>query len=222
MWSAGVEPARPAFQAGALPFELRPQRWARLDSNQRPLVCKTSAQPAELLARKAMGGAGIEPASSSVSERRSASERPARTELRDKDSNLDLHVQSVASSRLRRSRIGDLLIPHLRPPPERELDAAAKPPASRVAVFLCHARPITERCFPSHSPTLRPWIVGRLAHVRAGRRPTWRGFGARSSVAGRINRHAKADAALSRSFHCQPKIFLSQAGPRFRSNACSS
>jgi hypothetical protein len=28
VWSAGVEPARPAFQAGALPFELRPQTWA--------------------------------------------------------------------------------------------------------------------------------------------------------------------------------------------------
>src|SRR4051794_18521894 len=60
MWSAGVEPARPAFQAGALPFELRPQRWARLDSNQRPLVCKTSAQPAELLARVKVSWAELE------------------------------------------------------------------------------------------------------------------------------------------------------------------
>ena len=36
---------RPAFQAGALPLELRPREWARLESNQRPPVCKTSARP---------------------------------------------------------------------------------------------------------------------------------------------------------------------------------
>src|SRR3954453_19814633 len=99
MWSAGVEPARPAFQAGALPFELRPQRWARLDSNQRPLVCKTSTQPTELLARvkSVMGGGGADPASSSVSQRRSAARATRPSKPRDKDSTLDLHVQSVAS-----------------------------------------------------------------------------------------------------------------------------
>ena len=43
---------RPAFQAGALPVGATTTRWARLESNQRPLVCKTKrSQPAELLAR---------------------------------------------------------------------------------------------------------------------------------------------------------------------------
>jgi hypothetical protein len=42
--------------------------------------------------------------------------------------------------------------------PRREIDAAAR----------------SEPSFPSHSPTLRPWI--------AFRRPTWRGFGARCLV----------------------------------------
>ena len=37
---------RPAFQAGALPaLSYDHAEWARLESNQRPLVCKTSARP---------------------------------------------------------------------------------------------------------------------------------------------------------------------------------
>jgi hypothetical protein len=65
----------PALQAGALPAELRPpvHGWARLESNQRPLLfVRQALSPSELLARK----------------------------LRDKASNLDLDVQSVASCRL--------------------------------------------------------------------------------------------------------------------------
>src|SRR5439155_9362163 len=70
---------RAAFQATALPAELRPRaEWARLDSNQQPLVCETSAL-------------------------RTLSYSPL--ELRDKASNLDLHGQSVASSLIGRSRI---------------------------------------------------------------------------------------------------------------------
>jgi hypothetical protein len=60
-WSCAAAPA------------LLQREWARPDSNQRPLVCKTSALPVELLARE---------------------------RLRDKDSNLDRHVQSVVSCRL--------------------------------------------------------------------------------------------------------------------------
>jgi hypothetical protein len=70
-----------------------PSLWARLESNQRPLACKASALPFELHAR----------------------------ELRDKDSNLDPHVQSVVSYRL--DDPGP--ISRLHPPPRREIDAGA-------------------------------------------------------------------------------------------------
>jgi hypothetical protein len=45
-----------------------------------------------------------------------------------------------------------------------------RPPPARGRSTQRHE---AEPCFPSHSPTLRPWI--------ASRRPTWRGFGARAS-----------------------------------------
>jgi hypothetical protein len=49
---------------------------------------------------------------------------------------------------------------------------------ARQAVLLSR-RALAQRCFPSHSPTLRPWIVsGRVAHSRPSR-PAWRGLGAR-------------------------------------------
>jgi hypothetical protein len=60
-----------------------------------------------------------------------------------------------------------------RPPstPACEVDAAARSRACSRAMSRSRG---SERCFPSHSPTLRPWIVEM-------RRPTWRGFGARRS-----------------------------------------
>jgi hypothetical protein len=85
-------------------LELRPREWARLDSNQRPLVCKTSTQPLSYSPGK----------------------------LRDEDSNLDLHVQSVASCRL--DDPGLMRPSHLRPSPVWQIDAAAK------YLLLCHAR----------------------------------------------------------------------------------
>jgi hypothetical protein len=42
----------PRFRRPLYRAELRPHEWARLGSNQRPLVCKTSALPVELLARR--------------------------------------------------------------------------------------------------------------------------------------------------------------------------
>jgi hypothetical protein len=60
--SAGPESNRrlPPYQRGALPTELPASEWARLGSNQQPLVCKTSALPVELLAR-GMDREGVEP-----------------------------------------------------------------------------------------------------------------------------------------------------------------
>ena len=53
-----------------------------------------------LFARALMGGAGIESRYAQSYDQRGArpTELPARVKLRDKDSNLDLHVQSVTSS----------------------------------------------------------------------------------------------------------------------------
>jgi hypothetical protein len=103
MWSAGVEPAHPAFQAGALPdwsYDHASGR-AGLDSGYaQDYVVRQVLGLSELLARALMGGAGIE---SRYAQRygyqRDArpTELPARVKLRDKDSTLDLHVQSVTS-----------------------------------------------------------------------------------------------------------------------------
>src|SRR5205823_12165466 len=141
-------------------WQATPQ-WARLDSNQRLLVCKTSARPSELLAQR----------------------------LRDKDSNLDLHVQSVVSCRLddpgtSRPRQRQRFSAHL--PASGEIDAGAGRFSRLPDLVLCLVRAKAERCFPSLSPTLRPWIADRrLRTLGAVRRPTWRSFGARASNAGR-------------------------------------
>jgi hypothetical protein len=88
-------------------------------------------------------------------------------------------------------------------------------PLSGDCCLLCHARLNTERCFPSHSPTLRPWITGRFAHVRGGRRPTWRGFGARSSVAGQINRTLKHTLLYRALFSASRESFSLRRGLDF-------
>jgi hypothetical protein len=52
-----------------------------------------------------------------------------------------------------------------------------------------------KRCFPCHSPTLRPWIgEPRAAHRLRGCRPTWRGFGARASMLWLEKRRTKQNA----------------------------
>ena len=73
-----------------------------------------------------------------------------------------------------------------------------------------------ERCFPCHSPTLRPWIAELRVRSRNDRRPTWRGFGARVSRTGRENcRQKQKLIASSHSVLRAGGVFLSQAGPRF-------
>src|SRR3954454_5522281 len=55
-----------------------------------------------------------------------------------------------------------------------------------------------------------------VAHVRGGRRPTWRGFGARASAVllekSRLKRTLIASVYFQRA---ASRVFLSQAGPRF-------
>ena len=92
MWSAGVEPARPAFQAGALPiwsydhasgrgwsrtsdllfvrqalsqlsYSPAMEKWAELESNQPPPPYQRGARPTELPAHVKASGQGLEPRS---------------------------------------------------------------------------------------------------------------------------------------------------------------
>ena len=76
MWPAGVEPARPAFQTGALPAELRPhdgRGWNRTSDILfvRQALYLLSYSPA--FVRNGIGVAGVEPATSSLSEKCSSS-----------------------------------------------------------------------------------------------------------------------------------------------------
>jgi hypothetical protein len=152
----------PRFRRALYLAELRPQGWARLDSNQRPLVCKTSALPFELLAR----------------------------ELRDKESNLALHVQSVASYRL--DDPGP--ISRLRPPSNGTSTQRRDP---RVPALTRSSE--AERCFPSHSPALRPWIASRRMRVR--RPPSYvEELWSPILDLGMVNSHAKAHAPLPAPF----------------------
>src|SRR4051812_8128691 len=87
----------------------------------------------------------------------------------------------------------------LRPPPGTgEIDAAADRSngLSRTAD--------AGRCFPCHSPTLRPWI--------AVRRPTWRGFGARVSARSWKKLHAKAHAGIPAGISARRARSLSLSG----------
>ena len=66
--------------------------------------------------------------------------------------------------------------------------------------------------FPSHSPALRPWIAGRRLRVRCGRRPSWRGFGARASDVSARNRQAKHTLGCQRYFVARRAEGLSLSG----------
>jgi hypothetical protein len=163
VWSAGVEPARPAFQAGALPFELRPQRWATL------------------------------------------------SKLRDKGSNLDLHVQSVASFRLRRSRIGGRPagagehpppVSHPAPPSTSPRGSSTQQRDRTVCGLLSPlSRPVQYRTMFSKPLAYPSTLDHRPVRARARRSPSYvEGFWSPFLARCRINGQAKAHAALPRSF----------------------
>ena len=139
----------------------------------------------------------------------SAIELLARKQFRDKGSNLDLHVQSVASCRLDDPGM-------TRCPPSTPCIGGRRSGTARRA--LARRTTDSERCCPCHSPTLRPWIAGRSLRNAAGDRPTWRSFGARRSCRYRKSQ-AKAAAYSAANFPAPQRrgTFLSQAGPRVRS-----
>ena len=143
----------PPYQRGALPPELSAGEWARLGSNQQPLVCETSALPLSY-SPESNPGQGVEP-------------RSPRSE------------RGVLP--VRRSRNDEVRRAPLRPSPEREIDAAGARlrRGSRCHLSRRGLRPndvfhATRLPFDPGSPTA-------LAHSR-GRRPTWRSFGARGSA----------------------------------------
>ena len=144
----------PRFRRALYLAELRPQGWARLDSNQLPLVWGTAThgspatlplwraglEPAPLLfVRQALSRLSYSPASSGTrSEPRSP--RSERGVLPVRRSRTDLAPPSTSNGRSTQGR--DLRVPAL----TRSSEA--------------------ERCFPSHSPALRPWIASRRMRVR--------------------------------------------------------
>ena len=124
--------------------------------------------------------------------------------FQDKGSNLDLHVQSVVSCRL--DDPGSCLSVQL--PAwggRRKGTSVVKRRSARVPSLLC----------PCHSPTLRPWIAGR---VRARPRDDVIVEGLWSPSLVRTVRNSQAKAHANVRAIPAPSaraVFLSQAGPRF-------
>ena len=175
-WLAEPESNRrpPPYQRGALPSELSAARWARLDSNQQHHVCKTRALP--------------------------LSYSPLMLQIRDKGSNLDLHVQSVASCRL-----DDPGVMCLRMSRSAGL---AQPCRTMFSMPLA---------YPSTLDRLPAKAQGRAAVVLRG--------GALEPDALHVsgNPQAKAHANAERGFQADAqRVFLSQAGPRFSPGSSSS
>jgi hypothetical protein len=176
----------PRFRRALYLLELRPRGWARLGSNQRPLVCKTSAHPAELLARVEHKWAELESNQRPPPYQRGALplELPARAPgqgLEPRSPRSERGVLPLDDPRSAR--------PHFRPPPEHGRSTQLRRPSLSRSAYA-------ERCFPSHSPTLRPWIA-------LGARPTWRSFGARASRSYRKKSELKHTHLFQRNFQRQ-------------------
>ena len=130
-----------------------------------------------------------------------------RAEIRVEESNLDLHVQSVVSCRL-----DDPGTP-FRPARSRARRKGGR--RRRLQSSVTPGLLLPKRCFPCHSPTLRPWIAPR--RLRGRRRSVLRG-GALEPEPGANAGNVQAKADANRRRHCSartPRVFLSQAGPRF-------
>ena len=192
--------------------------WARLGSNQQPLVCKTSALPLELLARAWTGRESNPRTTASFAAATTATRpldrtlsaiRPMSSGTRDRTSISTFRAWRPA---VRRSRIARTSAAPGRPLggarqtrcpsvqlPRREIDAAAAPSGQTMLSM----------------PLAYPSTLDRRSPIREDRRPTWRSFGARASTVCE-KAQAKADANSERIVRAQtPRVFLSQAGPRF-------
>jgi hypothetical protein len=152
---------------------------------------------------------------------------PSGHAIRDKESNLDLRVQSAASCRLddpgtRRAPVAGAANrieagAPLRPSPNtgRSTQQAS---ATRRAWSRPLSRPLEAgRCFPCHSPTLRPWITDHsLRTLRSA--DVLRGGALEPEPRMHLleKRRLKQTLIASVPFRrAAPRVFLSQAGPRF-------
>ena len=167
---------RPAFQAGALPAELRPQGTGDVE----PIEVSSRRQPSRTYGRRS--GRGWDRTSDLLFVRQALvpSELLAR-EIRDKESNLDLQVQSLASCRLddpgaccgRRApgRAGARR--------DSPVHASAWRWSRRkvVSVYVS-SRSCRDDVFQATRPTLQPWIDTPTLREPSCR-PSWRSFGAR-------------------------------------------
>ena len=182
MWPAGVEPARPAFQAGALPVGATTTRYGRGWTRTSDL----------LFVRQALSRLSYSPVEGSGTRTRTSIStfrawRPAALD--------DPRLQSRTSVHL----------PHRRSTQLRDLDFSVTSGRNRTMF----SKPL------AYSSTLdRSRCDGNV--LRGGvlepgpRRPP-------------ENAQAKAHAYFPALFQRQtPRAFLSQAGPRFGSRACSS
>jgi hypothetical protein len=167
-WPAGIEPAtRRASSDRSTNLSYDHMRWARVDSNHHLLVCKTSTLP--------------------------LSYSPMR--FRDKESNPDLHVQSVASCRLDDPGMKSCVC-LARPKPNDVFHASRLPfdPGSPSA-----------GCAAGAADVLRGGVLEPEPRSSAGKS------------------QAKADAAFQRSFPAPSAEGLSlSGGASIRSSASSS
>ena len=149
--------------------------WARLGSNQQLLACETSALPLSYSPEWFKLTYDVESG-----------------ELRDKESNPDLHVQSVVYCRLddpgtsgaspSNSRGAEARRSGARSVRRPSCHSMSRPlRVSAIANDVFHASRLP---FDPGSPTVRCALCD-------GRRPTWRSFGARSSVRFRKKRMLK-------------------------------
>ena len=131
------------------------------------------------------------------------------SEIRDKESNLDLHVQSVVSCRL--DDPGTRLSVH---PPLWEIDAAGGLHPNGSSSYGSSGRSRTMFSMPLAYPSTldrRP-PVAHFAWSPSYVEELW--SPSLNAVSEKL--HAKADANSKRAFQrTTPRVFLSQAGPRF-------
>jgi hypothetical protein len=170
-------------------------KWARLESNQRLLVCKTSA-----LAVRA-----TRPNGSGTTTRTSISTlRAWRPAALDDPGSMPAAAALLDPAPPSISRRGD----------RRSSKTGSARWRSRL---LCHVRARVRTMFSK--PLAYPSTLDQrppLAHVRECRRPTWRSFGARFPDLRSSNRTLKPTLISSAVFYAEaPRSFLSQAGPRF-------
>jgi hypothetical protein len=168
-------------------------QWARLGSNQQPLVCETSALPLSYSpVGRADPGQGVEP-------------RSPRSE------------RGVLP--VRRSRSGGPRRPPSSSAGEAEVDAAALPSPRRTS---CLARRAPSDVVHATRLPFDPGSPAAGCAARGGRRPSWRGVGARASGRRAKNRTLKQTRIASVDFRRTCEGLSLSGGASIRSRLCQA